>query len=203
MEYREAFAQISHIRDQLARSETYRGFRAATVGLSGILAVAAALIQSMWITDPAEKLTEFLTLWVSAAVFGAGAAWTGAFWRAWRSGSQLTWRLTAIAAEQFFPCLAAGAMLTLVVASAAPEIAWTLPGLWCLLFGLGVLAVARMLPRPIYWVGVFYILCGGLALYFGRDEFALSPWLMGFPFGVGQVATAAVLYWTLEREDVS
>ncbi len=32
-----------------------------------------------------------------------------------------------------------------------------------------------------------------------QGEHALSPWAMGLPFGVGQLAAAAVLYRTLER----
>jgi hypothetical protein len=27
----------------------------------------------------------------------------------------------------------------------------------------------------------------------------MSPWAMGLPFGLGQLLTAAVLYWNLER----
>ena len=39
---------------------------------------------------------------------------------------------------------------------------------------------------------------GGL---FARGDQALAPWAMAFPFGVGQMLSAAVLYWTLERTD--
>jgi hypothetical protein len=37
-------------------------------------------------------------------------------------------------------------------------------------------------------------------LLLSAGEMALSPWLMGVPFGIGQLATAALLYWSFERD---
>ena len=37
MELREALSQISEIRQQMARSEVFRGYRSITVGFSGVL----------------------------------------------------------------------------------------------------------------------------------------------------------------------
>jgi hypothetical protein len=67
------------------------------------------------------------------------------------------------------------------------------------LFGLGIFASYRLLPRPIFWVGVFYLLAGTGALGAGHGHYALSPWFMGATFGGGHFLTAGVLYWTLER----
>ncbi len=74
-----------------------------------------------------------------------------------------------------------------------------LPGLWAVLFSLGVFASCRLLPKPTFWVGVFYLLAGCVGLIFGPGDLALSPWLMGGTFGTGQLLTACILYWTLER----
>jgi hypothetical protein len=45
------------------------------------------------------------------------------------------------------------------------------------------------------------VISGIMCLALARGDAALSPWAMGAPFGLGQLATAAVLYWTLERND--
>jgi hypothetical protein len=56
------------------------------------------------------------------------------------------------------------------------------------------------LPKATFWIGVFYMTAGVLCLLWARDSFAFSPWAMGVPFGVGQLLSAAILYWTLERK---
>jgi hypothetical protein len=57
-----------------------------------------------------------------------------------------------------------------------------------------------LLPRPTFWVAVFYLGAGLTVLAIPHGDAALSPWMMGVPFGVGQLLAAAVLYRTLERD---
>ena len=77
-----------------------------------------------------------------------------------------------------------------------------LPGLWQILFSLGIFASCRLLPRAIFGVAVFYLASGLACLALARGELAFSPWAMGLPFGTGQLLAAAVLYRTLECPDV-
>ena len=96
----------------------------------------------------------------------------------------------------------AGGLLTLVIARFAAECVWMLPGLWSVTFSLGVFASRRFLPRSIVLVAGFYLLAGLACLPLDRSGSpagALSPWTMGTVFGTGQLLTAAVLYFTLER----
>jgi hypothetical protein len=60
-----------------------------------------------------------------------------------------------------------------------------------------------LLPRQVFWVAAYYVLCGLGCLLLGKGENALSPWQMGISFGGGQLLGAAILYWTLERTDDS
>ncbi len=53
MELRDALTQITEIRLQLARTEVFRGYRAMPVAFSGGVAVLAAVIQAVTISDPA------------------------------------------------------------------------------------------------------------------------------------------------------
>lgn len=116
-----------------------------------------------------------------------------------RAASPTAVRMTWMAVEQFLPCTIAGAVLTAVVALRTPESARLLPGLWGVLFSLGIFASSRMLPRLVIWVGVYYLMCGALAVAFAQGLWAFSPFVMGITFGSGQFLSAIVLYATLER----
>ena len=199
MELREALDQISEIRLQMARAEMFRGYRAVPVAFSGCLAASAALFQSTWIHDPTHQIGPYLALWMGSAVVSAGAAGSE-MWARYRASTAPRAREVAwLAVEQFLPSLAAGALLTFVLARSAEETLWMLPGLWQILFSLGIFASCRLLPRATFGVAVYYLATGLACLALARGEFALSPWAMGLPFGIGQWLAAAILYRTLER----
>jgi hypothetical protein len=201
MELRDALTQISEIRQQMARTEVFRGYRAMPVAFSGVLAVAAALFQAAFIPDPSRQVTAYLTLWVATAAVSALLAGAEMAMRAWNSTSPLTREMTALAVEQFVPCVVAGGLLTAVLCRFAPEGLWMLPGLWQILFSLGVFASCRLLPRATFGVATFYLAAGLVVLATSHGDAALSPWAMGLPFGAGQWLAAAVLYRTLECSD--
>lgn len=200
MELREALTQITEIRLQLARTEVFRGYRAMPVAFSGVVALIAGLIQAATIADPVEQIGPYLAVWIGAAAVSALAAGVEMLIRARIAASRLTRELTWLALEQFCPSLFAGALLTIVLVRAAPESAWMLPGLWQIVFSLGIFASCRLLPRATSWVAVFYLAAGLSVLTLARGDAALSPWAMAIPFGAGQWLAAAVLYATLERD---
>ncbi len=200
MELREALTQITEIRLQLARTEVFRGYRAMPVAFSGGVALLAGLIQAATIADPMTQVGAYLSLWIGAAVISGLAAGLEMMVRARNASSRLTRELTWLALEQFCPSLVAGALLTIVLARAVPESLWMLPGLWQIVFSLGIFASCRLLPRATFWVGVFYLAAGLAVLAMARGDAALSPWAMALPFGAGQFLAAAVLYSTLERD---
>jgi hypothetical protein len=201
MELHEALTQISEIRHQMARTEVFRGFRALPVAFSGVLAVTAALAQAAWLPDPELRIPEYLLLWVGTAVVSGLAAGSEMLWRTRGPALWLRREITRLAVEQFLPCLAAGALLTVVLVRSAPESLWMLPGLWQILFSLGVFASCRLLPRATFGVAIFYLVAGLASLAFARGDAAFSPWAMGVPFGVGQWFAAVVLYRTQECRD--
>jgi len=98
-----------------------------------------------------------------------------------------------MAAQQFLPALAAGLLLTLVLAHFVPQAVWMLPALWQLIYSLGVFASCRFLPRPVMLGGAWYLLTALVCLALG-DARALSPWTMGLAYGAGQMLIAAALY---------
>lgn len=203
MELHEALQQISDIRQQMARSEVFRGYRSLTVGFSGVLALFAAAFQSLWVASPATDLNRYLALWVGVALISASIAGVELFLRAKYAGAGLARDMTRLAVEQFLPCLVAGALMTACIYRSAPDVAWMLPGLWSLLFGMGIFASSRLLPSSVVWAAWYYVICGCCCLRWGQGEHAFSPWQMATAFGGGQVLCAAILCWTLERKHVS
>jgi hypothetical protein len=199
MELHDALAEIAEIRLRVERTNVFRGYRSLPVAFSGLLAFAAALVQGVWLPEPMRRLPDYLALWIGVALVSMAAAGAEMALRARRSGSPLACDLTRLAVEQFLPCLVAGALLTYAIARFAAESTWLLPGLWQILFSLGVFASHRLLPRSAFGVGVFYLFAGLACIALARGAWALSPWAMGIPFGAGQLLAAAVLYWTLER----
>jgi hypothetical protein len=200
MELREALTQITEIRLQMARTEVFRGYRAVPAAFSGAVALIAAVVQPVLVQDADQQINAFLTLWIGAAMMSGMSAVLEMAMRARNASSPLTRELTLLAMEQFFPCLVAGALVTLVVVRSAPQCTWMLPGLWQLIYSLGIFASCRLLPRAMFGVAVFYLLAGLTTLAIGQGDYALNPWTMGLPFGVGQLFAAAVLHRTLERD---
>ncbi len=89
MELREALRQISDIRQQMAHSEVFRGYRSLTVGFSGILGIVAAALQPYWVATPESELRRYLGLWLSVAAASVLVAGGEMFWRAQRAGRSL------------------------------------------------------------------------------------------------------------------
>jgi hypothetical protein len=104
-----------------------------------------------------------------------------------------------MAVEQFLPSAAAGALITLVLVRYVPLALWMLPGLWQIIFSLGVFSSCRFLPRPVAAAGAWYLLTG-LTCIALADNRALSPWAMGIPYGAGQLLVAGILLFTTEED---
>lgn len=200
MDLREALTQISEIRQQVARTETFRGYRAAPVAFSGVIACVAAACQYVLLPTPADHPETYLALWVGAAALSLVVMGSVIALHYWQSSSALARSNTLLTVGQFLPCVLAGGVLTFVLYRYAPPAClWMLPGLWSVLFSLGIFASYRLLPRQTFWVGVHYLAAGACCLVWAQGEHALAPWAMAIPFGVGQFLAAAILYWTLER----
>lgn len=199
LELQEAMARIAQIRHQMARTELFRGYRAWHVAFSGLVAGAAAIAQALWLREPRQELGLYLTLWIGAAILSAAAAAAGMIDRRRRAASAWSREITILAVEQFVPCILAGGLLTAVIVVTASDLAWILPGLWQVLFSLGLFASSRLLPHQVRLVAAWYLITGITCIATARGDAALSPWAMGLPFGLGQAMAAAILRMTLER----
>src|SRR5262245_39029180 len=127
MELRDALTQISEIRQHVARTETFRGYRALPVALSGLLALAAALLQQAWLHDPLDHIAGYLALWIGVAALSIIAMACELAWRWRRCHSPLEREKTVLAVTQLAPCLLTGVLLLIAVLRFAPESVWMLP----------------------------------------------------------------------------
>jgi len=196
-----ALADITEIRSQLARGIEFRGYGPLTVAATGVLALAAAALQAVWLPDPAANVLGYLVLWVAVAAVSVVLIGIEMVARSRRIHRGLADEMILAATEQFVPAGVAGALLTFVLFQFAPQSLWMLPGLWQIVFSLGFFASCRSLPRPMFAVGVWYLAAGLASLAFAGGTQALSPWAMALPFGVGQFLMAAILQTTVGERD--
>ncbi len=201
MDLHEALAQISEIRQQVAQTQTFRGYRAAPVAFSGMVACLAAAFQHALIPEPAQNLPAYLGLWVGAAAVSMFVTGLAMLWYCKQSTSSLSRTNSLLAVGQFLPSVVVGGLVTIVFHQQIHDALPLMPGLWSIFFSLGIFASYRLLPKATFWVGVFYMTAGVMCLVLARGDFAFSPLAMGVPFGLGQFLSAGILYWTLERKN--
>ena len=189
-----ALDDISRIRNQLAATSRFRGFAPSVVALTGVLAFALAT----WQTHAGD---ESLTAWFLLAAISATLVGTEAVIRARRWHRAMADRLINTTLQRFLPTATAGAIIGMVFLAHLPEHARLLPGLWQLIMGVGIFAVLANLPRQMFWAGAFYFITGTLCLLLADGHLLGTPWLMGLPFGVGQLLVAGILYLAAKEDD--
>jgi hypothetical protein len=194
-ELRQALAELRAIRTQVARGTQFRGYGPRSIAASGVMALAVAAIQARWLGGSERDIPEFLEIWIATAAFSVLLSAWETVTRVRRLHDGFAKEMMHAAVEQFLPAVVTGILLTAVLVKAAPQATWMLPGLWELMFGLGVFASCRFLPRPMFGVGLWYLLSGLACLAFESTRLTLSPWSMGLPFGVGQLLIAGVLQY--------
>jgi hypothetical protein len=189
-----ALGDINSIRRQMARGTEFRGYGPATLTATAIFALMAAGAQAFWVPDPPNHISFYLCIWLLTAFVSAALIGVQTVTRARRMHSGIANEMIYMAVEQFLPAGGAGALITLVLVQSASSATWMLPGLWQLIFSLGVFASCRFLPRAMVATGIWYLLTGLSCIALG-DSRAFSPWTMGVSYGVGQFLAAGILFF--------
>ena len=199
-ELRHALSEVHEIRHQIARATQFRAYGPLSIAVSGLLAIFVAWGEARWDAHSPASLSATLTIWiVTAAVSLVLSGWE-TFLRAQRVHCGLAQEMLQSAVEHFLPTLTAGVLLTAVLMRFAPAESWLLPGLWEVIFSLGVFASCRFLPRAMFLVGIWYLAAGLASVAVGSGPKVFLPWAMGIPFGVGQLLVAGVLRICVEGE---
>jgi hypothetical protein len=197
-ELRQALDDINAIRSQVARDTLFRGYGPLSIAASGILALLVAAAENHWGAGTQHGLRGFLLVWISTAAVAVLLSASETIFRVRRVHSGLALEMIQAAVEQFLPCVVVGLLLTVVLMRIAPQDSWMLPGLWSVIFSLGIFASCRFLPRQMFGVGAWYLAAGFVCLLVAANHHVLLPWAMGITFGAGQLLVAAVLRFGFE-----
>ena len=193
-----ALVDIRDIRRQVARTTEFRGYGPLTLSATAALALLAGAVQSRWLPEPASAPVEYVALWLTTGVLCAALIASQMLARARRLHSGMADEMVRMAVAQFLPAGVAGAVVPFVLLHVTHDVFWMLPGMWQIIFGLGVFASCKCLPRPMLIVGAWFLLTGMACLAIG-DERALAPATMAGAYGIGMMLVAAIHYLSAKK----
>ena len=198
-----ALAEITAIRSQIAKGAEFRGYGPMTLAATGLLALLGAALQAYFLPEPTRNIEAFVAIWLAVAVLSFALIGIETAARSRRIHSGLADEMLYAAIGEFVPAAVAGLLTTFILFRFAPQALWMLPGLWQIIFSLGVFASCHLLPRPIFAAGAWYFLCGLANLALAQEERAFSPLSMGVPFGFGQLLIAFILHRSFGENDAA
>lgn len=198
-ELNRALVDIRNIRRQVARTTEFRGYGPLTLSATAVFALLAGVAQAYWVPEPATHPVEYVALWLTTAVFCSALIVTQMLTRARRLHSGMADEMIRMAVAQFLPAAVAGAVLPFVLLRINHSVFWMLPGLWQIIFSLGVFASSRCLPRPMLLAGGWFLLSGLVCVALGDDR-ALAPATMSYAYAIGMMLVAAIHYFSARRD---
>lgn len=185
----QALAQVRAIHRHMLEKQRFKGYSGRARAASGCVALLGAL----WLAEhpalsPRSRLVTWVVVaWISITInYGAVLAW----YVSDPAGERRASRLKPLA--EIFPALLAGGLLTWVFARDGQQ--QYFPGAWMLLFGVANCASRHTVPRPIVWIGAFYLVAGAGALLVPRWEGLANPWPMGMVFFAGEWAAGLIMH---------
>ena len=162
--------------------------------LWGVIALAWGAVQVILMSDGVLSPQRFVLQWTGVAVIASGLMGVEAVRRARALHGPHADRLTLAMARGLVPAALAGAMMTAVLFLTAPQVLWLLPGLWQILLGVALFALAGSLPAGMRLVAGWYLMTGLACLALNSGDATPSPGSMALPFGLGQFLAAAIHY---------
>ena len=183
-ELNRALDEIQAIRRQVARTTEFRGYGPLTLCCTAVVAVIGGLVQFYALPRPWLQPISYVALWLSVGFVSAGLILAQMLRRADRLHGGMADTMIRAAVGQFLPAAAVGVILPFVLLHGSPDVFWVLPGLWQVVFSLGVFASCRSMPWQMLLVGGWFLMTGLVCLWLG-DEWALSPVSMTGSFAIG------------------
>jgi hypothetical protein len=186
-----ALIDIRSIRRQVAEATEFRGYGPMTLFGTAVVALFAGVAQWHWIPEPATHQLQYVALWVATGVFCAALIVAQMLTRANRLHSGMADEMIRMAVAQFLPAAIAGMILPFVLLQVTQSVFWMLPGLWQIVFSLGVFASCRCLPRPMLLAGAWFLVSGLGCIAIG-DSRALAPIAMSGSYAAGMALVAVI-----------
>jgi hypothetical protein len=187
----QALIDIRNIRRQVANATEFHGYGPLTLSSTAVIAVLAGIAQHLSLPEPAAHPAQYVALWLVTGVLSAALIVTQMLTRSNRLHSGMADEMIRMAVAQFLPAAVAGLLLPFVLLHITRDVFWMLPGLWQIVFALGVFASCRCLPRLMILAGVWFLLTGLACVSLGGTR-ALAPAMMSLPYAVGMGLVAVV-----------
>ena len=178
-----AIADLSYIRDTMARASSFTG----VPGWGGVAMGSSALVAG-WLAGRTTSPAEWLAVWLAEAVIAIGIGGVFLLRKASASAAVYPARASRLFASSFAPPLAAGAVLTPVLFQAGLD--HLLPGLWLLLYGAGVTAAGAFSVPVVPVMGAVFMVLGTAALLLDP---AWGNLLLMAGFGLVQIGFGLVI----------
>ncbi|MDA1087021.1 MAG: hypothetical protein O2901_08405 [Verrucomicrobia bacterium] len=184
----DALAQVKSLKELILERGLFRGYsgRARIVCGAVVLIGATVLSTSLVAALPMTHLAGWVTILSVALLVNYGTLF---HWFLFDPHVRRDWHRLRPAADAV-PALVVGAVISYAVIRDGQFN--LLFGVWMMLYGLSQVAYRQSLPRPIYWIGLFYLACGAIYLALPGTNF-VNPWPMGIVFFVGEWAGGVVL----------
>ena len=194
----QALVDIRSIRRQVAQTTEFRGYGPLTLSATAVFALLAGAAQSYWVPEPSTHPGQYVALWLATGVLSAALIATQMLTRADRLHSGMADEMIRMAVAQFLPAAIAGAILPFVLLHVTQAVFWLLPGLWQIIFSLGVFASCRCLPRPMLLVGMWFLFTGFACIALG-DKRALAPATMSYAYAIGMAFVSAIHHLSAKK----
>ncbi len=180
-----AMDNLRFIRETMERAGSF-----TAVSGWGQIAIGVSAVLAAWIASQQTTPTLWLAVWMGEALVSLAIGVATGGWKAHRAGMPLLSGPGRKFALSLAPPLVAGALLTVVLFQAG--LIGLLPGVWMLLFGVGVVTAGAFSVRIVPVMGCAFMLLGSVALF-------LAPiWgnaLMAVGFGGLHLVFGSVIAW--------
>jgi hypothetical protein len=134
----------------------------AVPGWGGVAMGVTALAAAGFAPAPSSARA-WLVTWLGTALCAFACGAVGIYWKARRAGTPILTRPGRKFLLSLFPPLLAGAVLSLAIYGAGET--RLLPGVWLLLYGVGVLSAGTFSVRVVPVMGLCFMLAGVAALF--------------------------------------
>lgn len=168
-----AMANLRYIRETMERAGAFT----AVPGWGGML-IGATAVGTAALAARQPTPGRWLAAWLVEAVVAVGIALVAMAVKSRRAGTRLFSGVGRKFVFSFLPPVLAGAMLTVALVQAGA--ADLLPGVWLLLYGVGVVTAGAYSVRAVPIMGACLIAVGTVALF---SPPAWGDWYMAAGFG--------------------
>ena len=206
MQLRDALSDIADMRAALDRNHSIRGFRSIAIGISAAFVLLGSFIQLHF--DINSSPARYMDIWLCVAIASLAITLVEMIVRGRKSNEFAVWKMHGRVIGSLMPAFVAGAIVTAAlivnlddhsqIDFARPNF-WMLPGVWALIYSLGLFSCSNVLHRATQAAAWYFLTAGCVYLWANWSHRTVEAWHMVAIFGVGQCLLAAILYWTVER----